>query len=71
MNKLTQELIEEINSLSLQDKTNFRFGQAVFNCAYKLYPKEVGLLTTTDFDCFHDNNKVFIFIDELNKQLKE
>ena len=47
----------------------WRLGQAYFNYAYELYPKEVNELRGTEYDCFYDNNKIPIFLEELNKKL--
>lgn len=50
-----------------QIKTNgqIRYGQAVFNVAYSLYPEAVNKLRNTKFDCFYEDSKVDKFLLEL------
>lgn len=47
----------------------WRLGQAYFNYAEELYPEEANQLRGTEYDCFYDNNKIPIFLEELNKKL--
>ena len=56
--------------IKVQNKPEeWRLGQAYFNYAYELYPKEVNELRGTEYDCFYDNNKIPMFLEELNKKL--
>lgn len=34
-----------------------RYGQAIFNVAYKMYPNAVNKLRGTDLDCFYQDEK--------------
>ena len=45
----------------------WRLGQAYFNYAYELFPKETDQLRGTKFDCFYVDDRIPIFIEELNK----
>ena len=47
----------------------WRLGQAYFNYAYELYPRDVDTLRWTNVDCFYDDAKIPEFLDALNKQL--
>ena len=56
--------------IKVQNKPKeWRLGQAYFNYAEELYPKEANQLRGTEYDCFYDNNKISIFLEELNKNL--
>lgn len=46
----------------------WRWGQSVFNAAEDLYPIEVNKLRTTEFDCYYDDQRVSVFLDELTKE---
>lgn len=45
--------------------TEIRYGQAVFNAAYKRFPEAVNCLRGTKHDCFYDDSKVNEFLLEL------
>ena len=56
--------------IKVQNKPEeWRLGQAYFNYAYKLFPKETNKLRATEYDCFYDDIKIPIFLEELNKKL--
>ena len=56
--------------IKVQNKPEeWRLGQAYFNYAEELYPKETNLLRGTEYDCFYDDNKISIFLEKLNKKL--
>ena len=56
--------------IKVQNKPEeWRLGQAYFNYAYELYPKEADELRGTEYDCFYDNNKISIFLKKLNEKL--
>lgn len=48
-----------------------RYGQAVFNEAYILYPNETDQLRGTEFDCFYRDDKVNIFLEKLEKIIEK
>lgn len=54
----------------VQNKPNeWRLGQAYFNYAYELYPRDVDTLRGSEVDCFYVDAKIPDFLDALNKQL--
>ena len=56
--------------LKVQNKPKeWRLGQAYFNYAYGLFPKETDELRGTEFDCFYLDEKIPNFLEELNKKL--
>ena len=56
--------------IKVQNKPKeWRLGQAYFNYAYELYPEETNQLRGTEYDCFYDDNKISIFLENLNKKL--
>ena len=56
--------------IKVQNKPEeWRLGQAYFNYAYELYPEETNQLRGTEYDCFYDDNKISIFLENLNKKL--
>ena len=56
--------------IKVQNKPEeWRLGQAYFNYAEELYPKETNQLRGTEYDCFYDNNKIPIFLKKLNEKL--
>lgn len=46
-----------------------RYGQAIFNVAYKMYPNAVNKLRGTDLDCFYQDEKVDKFLNALENLL--
>ena len=56
--------------IKVQNKPKeWRLGQAYFNYAYELYPKEVEELRGTEYDCFYADERIPIFLYALNMQL--
>ena len=56
--------------IKVQNKPEeWRLGQAYFNYAYELYSEETNQLRGTEYDCFYDDNKISIFLENLNKKL--
>ena len=54
--------------IAVQNKPKeWRLGQAYFNYAYKMFPKETDKLRGTDKDCFHRDELIPVFLEELNK----
>lgn len=45
--------------------TEIRYGQAIFNAAYNKFPEATNKLRATEYDCFYDDNKVNIFLNQL------
>ena len=54
--------------VAVQNKpAEWRLGQAYFNYAYQMFPKETDKLLGTDKDCFYLDERIPIFLDALNK----
>jgi len=70
INKEVQNLVGIIKQIVENNMfpKEWRVGQAVFNLCYMFLPNETDKLRGTDVDCFHNDNKVEIFIDSLLKQ---
>ena len=71
------DIIEQIDftkniqlHIKVQNKPEeWRLGQAYFNYAYELYPKETDDLRGTEYDCFYDDNKISNFLKKLNEKI--
>lgn len=46
-----------------------RKGQAVFNTAYDMFPKEVGEIVSTKWDPFYNDSRVSLFLEGLVTRL--
>lgn len=46
---------------------NWRWGQCIFNAAYELYPIEADRLRATSIDCFHKDELVEEFLNQIDK----
>ena len=54
--------------LAVQNKPKeWRLGQAYFNYAYQMYPKESDKLRGTNKDCFYHDELMPVFLEELDK----
>lgn len=49
-------------SIAMSRFPNLRYGQAIFNEAYSLWPDFVNTLRGTNDDCFYDDEKVKDFL---------
>lgn len=48
-----------------------RIGQAYFNYAHDMFPKEVDQLSGTDKDCFYNDKRVPAFLAALHELVRE
>ena len=57
--------------LTLVDQTyknfNWRYGQSLMNVLYTTWPEKYNELITNSNDCYYDENKISIVLDELKK----
>ena len=75
--ELPLEIIEQIDftknvqlHIKVQNKPDeWRIGQAYFNYAYELYPKEADELRGTEYDCFYVDERIPVFLKKLNEKL--
>lgn len=49
----------------------YRYGQAVFNTMFELYPDVAQKYCGSKYDPFHDNTKINIFIEKCNEEINE
>ena len=60
--------------LTLVDQTynnfNWRYGQSIMNVLYSTWPEKYNELITNNNDCYYDENKVSIVLDELKQSWK-
>ena len=45
--------------------TEIRYGQAIFNAAFTMFPRATNKLRSTEYDCYYDDNKVTVFLNQL------
>lgn len=51
----------------LKRNTEIREGQALFCASYDLFPKSTDKLSGTPCDCFYEDSRMPIFLEELQK----
>lgn len=71
MKESIKKEIMDLAAQSLTVNSPIRYGQAVFNAAYHLYPVYANMLRTTKYDPFYEDSRVNAFIEELLKLIKE
>jgi hypothetical protein len=67
MNNEANDLLSPIfwKSVANRQENGERYGQAVFNSAYGLFPNEVGEVVATELDPFYDDSRVKNFLTGL------
>ena len=60
-------MIEKIEKLAVFRPKEWRYGQAIFNISYILFPEETDQLRGGEFDCYYNDNKVDVFLEKLCK----
>lgn len=45
--------------------TEIRYGQAIFNAAFAMFPRATSKLRSTKYDCFYNDSKVNDFLNQL------
>ena len=48
-----------------REQPQLRFGQALFNSAYDLFPDECNQLRSSQYDCFYQNEHCAMFLNQL------
>ena len=71
MNNEASDLFSPIfwKSVKNRQENGERYGQAVFNSAYGLFPNEVGKMVATELDPFYNDSRVKNFLADLTNQL--
>ncbi len=59
--------IKKLADQAIRINTEIRYGQAVYNAAYKLFPISTKKLTGREYDCFYDSDKIDIFLEKLRE----
>ena len=49
----------------IKANTEIRYGQAIFVAAYAMFPRATNKLRSTEYDCYYDDNKVTVFLNQL------
>ena len=71
MNNEVNDLFSPIfwKSVANRQANGERYGQAVFNSAYGLFPNEVGEMVATELDPFYNDGRVKSFIAALANKI--
>jgi len=67
MNSIKMILLEKVEKKPYE----WRRGQALFNYAWEMFPREANKLRCDCKDCFYDDSKMESFLDELTTMLGE
>jgi len=65
IDKLAVIEIKKEAAKMIKANTEIRYGQAIFNAAYAMFPCATNKLRNTEYDCYYDNNKVTVFLTQL------
>lgn len=68
IDKLSIIQIKQNAAKMIKINTEIRYGQAIFNAAYKLFPNATNELRNTEYNCFYDDDRVNIFLEQLINQ---
>ncbi|AZU97287.1 hypothetical protein SEA_FRANCOB_246 [Streptomyces phage Francob] len=58
-------------SVATRQANGERYGQAVFNSAYGLFPNEVGEMVATELDPFYNDSAVKHFLAALTNKIED
>ena len=64
-----EAIIKEAQTYIVENPT-CRYGQAIYNVAFVKYTRYVKTLTATEFDCYYNDSKVNVFLNELERIIK-
>ena len=68
MNKKQESYFKSLTDKAeqyMREHPNIRFGQAIYNVAYDMFPDEVEDICNTEFDCFYHDDLVDKFLGRL------
>lgn len=65
IDKLAVIEIKKRAAQMIKVNTEIRYGQAIFNAAYEMFPNTVNKLCNTNYNCYYDDNKVTEFLNQL------
>ena len=69
-------MIEKIDNLAvinikkraaqmIKVNTDIRYGQAIFNAAFEMFPNATNQLRNTKYDCYYHDDRVIEFLNQL------
>lgn len=61
--------IKKEADLIVLNNPSIRYGQAVFNVSYKYFPVAADHLRGTYFDCYYEDSKVDLYLQELQQKI--
>lgn len=65
IDKLAVIEIKKNAAKMIKANTEIRYGQAVFNAAYAMFPCATNNLRNTQYDCYYNDSKVNDFLTRL------
>ena len=68
---MTDSNFEQLHKAVFNRPKCLRVGQAYFNYAYDMFPKEVDQLSGTDKDCFYNDKRIPAFLEALQKLVEQ
>ena len=72
IDKLAVIEIKKNAAKMIKANTEIRYGQAIFNAAYAMFPHATNKLRSTEYDCYYDNSRINNFLTKLiNCQYEE
>ena len=72
IDKLAVIEIKKNAAKMIKANTEIRYGQAIFNAAYAMFPRATDELRSTEYDCYYDDSRINDFLTKLiNCQYEE
>lgn len=65
IDKLAVIEIKKEAAKMIKANTEIRYGQAIFNAAYAMFPCTTNKLRNTEYDCYYHDNRVNDFLTQL------
>lgn len=65
IDKLAVIEIKKEAAKMIKANTEIRYGQAIFNAAYAMFPCATNKLRNTEYDCYYQDNRVNDFLTQL------
>ena len=65
IDKLAVIEIKKNAAKMIKANTEIRYGQAIFNAAYAMFPCATNKLRNTEYDCYYHDNRINDFLTKL------
>lgn len=65
IDKLAVIEIKKNAAKMIKANTEIRYGQAIFNAAYTMFPHATNKLRSTEYDCYYDDSRINDFLTKL------